>query len=74
MKQQTRWAIVNANGHINHGYMCFTRRDVIASVVANWRNYSFAGKYAHLSDPEFWRAIKRRNGWSARRISLKVAR
>lgn len=71
-RAQLRWAIVDRNGHINHGTMAMTRAWVIKEFVAEWRRYPwFVAKHPNLTRALFWRAIKRR-GYSVRRISLRV--
>lgn len=73
-KAQVRWAIVGFSGYINHGYMCFTRRAVIEKVVLEHRGYSTWAKFAGLTDAQFWRKLKRRRGYSVRRVALRLAR
>jgi hypothetical protein len=36
---QTRWALIFANGQINHGHMAFSRRAVIEAVVKEYWKY-----------------------------------
>jgi len=71
---QTAWAIVGFNGWINHSTIRFTRRDVIADQVAEWRKYSSMAKHADLSDSQFWRIIKRRRNCRVARVALRVVK
>jgi hypothetical protein len=73
-KPQTRWAIVFSNGHINHGCMCFTRRSTIAKLVKEYRGFTSQGGYAHLTDTQLWRHIKRRRRCTVRRISMEIVK
>lgn len=74
MKPQTAWAVISWRGWINHGTIRYTRKDVIADQVAEWRKFSSVAKYADLSDAQFWRVIKRRRNCHVARITLRVAR
>jgi hypothetical protein len=73
-KLQTRWAIVHRSGYVSHGYMCFTRRDVIKGVLDEHRHFQTVRGYGLHTDAEFWRVLKRRRGWQVRRVSLRVVR
>lgn len=71
---QKRWCVVYAHGHIHSGYMGYTRRAVIKDVLASHRKFYAYALMAHLSDAQLWRVIKRRRGWTVRRIALRVVR
>ena len=74
-KAQMRWAVVGWRGYINCGYMGFTRRGVMEKVFADHVRLREASHWgAGLTDAQFWRKLKRRRGWSVRRVALKVAR
>ena len=73
-KPQTAWAIVGWRGWINYGSIRYTRKDVIADQVAEFRKYSSMAKHADLTDAQFWRIIKRRRNCRVARIMLRVIR
>jgi hypothetical protein len=73
-KAQIRWALVGTyRGTIYSHMVRFTRKAVIESVLAEHRTYS-SPKYngTGLTDAQFWRQLKRRRGWTVRRISMRV--
>jgi hypothetical protein len=73
-RTQRRWAIVFSNGHINHGWMRFSRSTVIKDYVEEMRKF-FRHERGHLmTQAQLWRAMKRKRGISCRRINMKVAR
>ncbi|WP_213287567.1 hypothetical protein [Bradyrhizobium sp. sGM-13] len=74
-KAQTAWALVFSNGHIHHGRMSFTRKQVIEGVIAEYRGFHSAReRFGHMTDVQLWRHIKRKRGYSVRRVSLRVVR
>ncbi|KRR21893.1 hypothetical protein [Bradyrhizobium retamae] len=73
-KSQIRWAVVGYRGYINHGYMAFTRGHVIEKVLSDHVRLRETPVWSGLTDAQFWRKLKRRRGWSVRRVSLRVAR
>lgn len=74
-KAQMRWSIVGYRGHINTGYLAFTRKGVIENVLKEYAGFRERIEWAKgLSDAQFWRKLKRRRGWTVRRVALRVAR
>lgn len=74
-KTQQRWALIFDNGYINHGMMSFTRKGVIAMIVAQYRGFlSAPARYGHMTDTQLWRHVKRRRSYTVRRINMRVAR
>lgn len=72
---QIKWALVGTTrGTIFTSFIRYTRTDVIKDILAEERSYPSMGKYAHLTDAQFWRIIKRRRGYCVRRISMRVVR
>lgn len=74
-KAQIRWALVGTvRGTIHHGTIAFCRKDVIKCVILEERAYFSNARYSDLTDAQFWRIIKRKRGYSVRRISMRVLR
>lgn len=74
-KVQTQGSVVTDGGYINVGWMGFTRRDVIRTVLADYVLARDPGKWGcALTDAQFWRILKRRQGWSVRKIELRIIR
>lgn len=69
----SRWAIVHRNGFINHAWLKYTRRDVIAEYLAEYAGFR-ERRHPGLSDAQFWRLMKRKRGFSVRRVVIKVVR
>ncbi len=72
-RPQTRWTVVFRNGFISHRYTGFTRRGAIEEVLAQYASLR-AKLYPTHSNAQFWRIMKRKRGFTVRRITLKVVR
>ncbi len=71
---QRAWAIVGATGRIHFNSILWNRRAVIEDALNNWRAPMEKWGWGSLSKAQRWRKLKRKYGYSVRRITMRVSR
>lgn len=73
IKPVVMWAVVES-GTIIFFWMDLTRSSVIEMAVKSFRGSRRYEANSHLTDSQFWRLLKRREGLSVQRVRLSGVR